>query len=73
MQRYSNPNVFFCPLYNAPGVANPKMHICDPEEELDDVMRPFSECSTPELSFPTSSSPSVCVPFGLINVVGSKR
>ncbi|EJF65587.1 hypothetical protein DICSQDRAFT_166592 [Dichomitus squalens LYAD-421 SS1] len=59
MQRYSNPDVFFCPLYNAPGVANPKMHICDPDEDVDDILRPLSECSTPELTSSSStSSPS---------------
>ncbi len=29
MQRYSNPEVFLCPLYNAPGISNPKMHISE--------------------------------------------
>ena len=37
MQRYSHPDVFLCPSYNLPGVADPKMNLCG---ALDDLFNP---------------------------------
>ena len=28
MQSYSHPDLFFCPLYNPPGISDPKTMVC---------------------------------------------
>ncbi|KAI1785468.1 hypothetical protein LXA43DRAFT_1100253 [Ganoderma leucocontextum] len=69
MQRYSNPDVFLCPTYNVPGIANPKMHISEdgrPDKTpryypgLGSLTTPWSPSSSP--SSPNSPSPEPSSP-----------
>ncbi|KAH9859124.1 hypothetical protein C2E23DRAFT_716696 [Lenzites betulinus] len=57
MQSYSNPDVFFCPLYNPPGVSDPISSILSGVSEH----WPSSGYSTPITS--RSTSPSSASPY----------
>lgn len=62
MQSYSNPDVFFCPLYNLPGVSDPISTLLSNESEH----RTPSAFSTPTTSrsgspFSAASPNSVCL------------
>ncbi|RPD53033.1 hypothetical protein L227DRAFT_422493 [Lentinus tigrinus ALCF2SS1-6] len=37
MQSYSHPDVFFCPLYNRPGISDPKMNLCGSDDDSEIV------------------------------------
>ena len=70
MQNYSHPDLFFCPLYNRPGISDPKMNLCGSEDdwetsqdsELYWASSPPSSTSSPCSSSPTSPSSSTVRP-----------
>ncbi|OSC97426.1 hypothetical protein PYCCODRAFT_1419484 [Trametes coccinea BRFM310] len=66
MQSYSHPDVFFCPLYNPPGVSDPLASILSGETEhwpaspfsSPPASRSASPFSTPSSSISPPTSPS---------------
>ncbi|RDX41801.1 hypothetical protein OH76DRAFT_1411792 [Lentinus brumalis] len=54
MQSYSNPDLFFCPLYNRPGMSDPKMNLCGSEEDTQLFGTTGSSAGSPSSSSPTS-------------------
>ncbi|RPD69653.1 hypothetical protein L226DRAFT_539641 [Lentinus tigrinus ALCF2SS1-7] len=66
MQSYSHPDVFFCPLYNRPGISDPKMNLCGSDDDSEIVNHdqqpswgsPDSPCSSATSSPGTSRSSS---------------
>ncbi|KAI0779284.1 hypothetical protein C8Q74DRAFT_682144 [Fomes fomentarius] len=65
MQSYSHPDVFFCPLYNQPGMADPKTNLCGGSENdsmLWDSSDSGSQTSSPSTSASSSRSTSFSPP-----------
>ncbi|TFK81222.1 hypothetical protein K466DRAFT_604671 [Polyporus arcularius HHB13444] len=56
MQSYSHPDLFFCPLYNRPGVSDPKMNLCGSEEDGHGAQ--FFGTTSSSTGSPSSSSPT---------------
>ncbi|RDX41799.1 hypothetical protein OH76DRAFT_1422907 [Lentinus brumalis] len=54
MQSYSNPDLFFCPLYNRPGMSDPKMNLCGSEEDTQLFGTTGSSAGSHSSSSPTS-------------------
>ena len=59
MQSYSHPDLFFCPLYNPPGIPDPKTTLCGSDTESQEYELWSTSDAGSSDSCSLSASPSV--------------
>ena len=57
MQSYSHPDLFFCPLYNPPGISDPKTIVCD-SDGIDTESQEYELWSSSDAGSSDSCGPS---------------